>query len=72
MTGFSQHAPESDPAVLVRMIGRLALMIVELRDEYVETHRDDALDQIERRIAEMTDLHTQLRQTRELRDAAHH
>lgn len=72
MTGFSQQAPESDPGVVVRMIGRLALMIIELRDEYVETHRDDALDQLERRMAEMTDLHAQLRQARELRDAAHH
>lgn len=70
MTGFSQHVPESDPAVVVRMIGRLAHMIIELRDEYVETHRDDALDQLERRLAEMTELHNQLRQSREARDEA--
>jgi hypothetical protein len=44
-------------------------MIIELRDEYVEGQRDDVLDQIERRLDELHDLHQQLHARRE-RDAA--
>ncbi len=66
MAEISRHAGgDDDPSQIVRTIGRLAQMIVELRDEYVSHPGDDALDQIERRLAEMSDLRTRLRQARE-------
>lgn len=66
MAEISRHASgDDDPSQIVRTIGRLAQMIVELRDEYVGHPGDDALDQIERRLAEMSDLQTRLRQARE-------
>lgn len=55
---------EDDPVHIVRMIGRLAQMVIELRDEYVETHRDDTLDQLDRRLHELNDLHAKLRNVR--------
>jgi hypothetical protein len=45
-------------------------MILELRDEYVDGRREDTLDQIERRLDEMTELHRRLRQLRESQDTA--
>jgi hypothetical protein len=67
----SYHPPtgEDDPMLIVRTIGRLAQIVHELRDEYVETQRDDALDQLERRLTELTELHNQLRRVRALHDA---
>ena len=66
MAEISRHASgDDDLSQIVRTIGRLAQMIVELRDEYVGHPGDDALDQIERRLAEMSDLRTRLRQARE-------
>ncbi len=70
MSDYGAPDPEHDPAQLVRMIGRLAQMIIELRDEYVANHRDDDLDQLERRLDEMGRLHEQLRRAREARDGA--
>jgi hypothetical protein len=66
MTGSNYSLPtgEDDPVHVVRMIGRLAQMVHELRDEYVEQRRDDALDQLERRLDELTRLHEQLRRIR--------
>ncbi|HUG14420.1 MAG TPA: hypothetical protein VMM78_05305 [Thermomicrobiales bacterium] len=55
---------EDDPVHIVRMIGRLAQMVLELRDEYVETRRDDALEQLDRRMQELHDLHTKLLKAR--------
>ena len=69
MSEHNTHA-DDDPAQLVRTIGRLAQMIIELSDEYVAHHRDDELDQIERRLDEMSDLHRRLRQARDARDGA--
>jgi predicted translin family RNA/ssDNA-binding protein len=72
MTGSRHGLPtgEDDPIHVVRMIGRLAQMIHELRDEYVEQRRDDALDQLERRLDEMNGLHEQLRRIRAAQNAA--
>lgn len=44
-------------------------MILELRDEYVDARRDDALDQIERRLDEMANLRVQLSTLRASQDA---
>jgi hypothetical protein len=71
MTGSNYSLPtgEDDPVHVVRMIGRLAQMIHELRDEYVVQRRDDALDQLERRLDELTRLHEQLRRIRATQNA---
>jgi len=60
------HTPtgEDDPMQVVRTIGRLVQIVHELRDEYVETQRDDTLDQLERRLDELTGLLEQLRRAR--------
>jgi prefoldin subunit 5 len=64
MSGYTVPTGEDDPVHVVRMIGRLAQMVIELRDEYVEARRDDALDQLERRLDELTALHKQLQAAR--------
>ena len=69
-SGYTLPTGEDDPVHLVRTIGRLAQMVHELRDEYVEQRRDDTLDQLERRLDELTDLHEQLRKMRAEQDAA--
>ncbi len=70
MSEFNAHGADDDPAQLVRTIGRLAQMIIELRDEYVAHHREDDLDQIDRRLEELSDLQRRLRLAREARDGA--
>lgn len=61
MSGYSYASREADPIHTVRTIARLAQMIIELRDEYVERPRPELLVQIDQR---MTDL---LAQQAELR-----
>jgi hypothetical protein len=61
VSGYSYATREGDPVHTVRTIGRLAQMIIELRDEYVARPRPDLLVQIDQR---MTDL---LAQQAELR-----
>jgi hypothetical protein len=70
MPAGAQQGIDDDPVQIVRTIGRLAQMILVLRDEYVADDRDDSLDQIERRLVEMDHLHDQLRRVREQRDAS--
>jgi hypothetical protein len=70
MSSYQHPGGDDDPVHVVRTIGRLAQMVIEIRDEYVEGRRDDALDQLERRLDEMATLHTQLRKARENHDAA--
>lgn len=65
MAGFTMGSVNDDPVQIVRTIARISQMLIELRDEYVETHRDDVLDQIERRLDELDALHQQLRARRE-------
>ncbi len=62
MPPYSLPTREDDPVHLVRTIGRLAQMIIELRDEYVRDPRPDTLDQIERRLEEINELREQLRE----------
>jgi hypothetical protein len=69
LSGYSMPTGEDDPVHIVRMIGRLAHMVLELRDEYVETHRDDSLEQLDRRLHELNDLHAKLRAAREAIDS---
>ena len=65
MTGFSLPSHGNDPVQIVRTIARIAQMLIELRDEYVDRQRDDALDQIERRLDELQQLHEELKARRE-------
>ncbi|MBX5443592.1 hypothetical protein [Sphaerobacter sp.] len=71
MSGFSAPTREDDPVHLVRTIGRLAYMVIELRDEYVREPRSDTLDQIERRLTELAALHEQLRALRHAQAEGH-
>ncbi|MCO5177450.1 MAG: hypothetical protein M9890_10855 [Thermomicrobiales bacterium] len=71
MAEISRHSSgDDDPSQIVRTIGRLAQMIIELRDEYVAHANEDVLDQLERRLAEMSDLRTRLRHARNDQTAA--
>jgi hypothetical protein len=65
MSGFGTGARDGSSAQIVRTIGRLAGMLVELRDEYVARPRDDTMDQIEQRLDELIDLRESLRMARE-------
>jgi hypothetical protein len=70
MHGYSLPTHEQDPVHIVRTIGRLAQMIQELRDEYVDNPKAGTLDQIERRLDELAVLRKQLRQRREQQSQA--
>ena len=61
MSGYSYPSREGDPVHTVRTIGRLAQMIIELRDEYVERPRADLLVQIDQRMTDLEALHDELR-----------
>lgn len=60
MSGFLPSRGES-PVQTVRTIARVAQMIIELRDEYVERQRDDLLAQIEQRLDDLIELRAELR-----------
>lgn len=68
MAGFTMDSINDEPVQIVRTIARISQMVIELRDEYVQNQREDVLDQIERRLDEIEELHQQLRARRE-RDA---
>jgi uncharacterized protein HemY len=61
MPGYSLPTRETDPVHTVRTIGRLAQMVLELRDEYVRDPRADTLDQILRRLEEINRIAESLR-----------
>ena len=60
MTGFSVSSRDHDPVQTVRTIARVAQMLVELRDEYIERPRRDTLQQIEQRLDDLTRLRDEL------------
>ena len=68
MSGYTLPTGEHDPIQLVRTISRLAQMLVEIRDEYINDPRPDTLDQFERRLDEMGVLQRQLRELRASQD----
>lgn len=70
MTGYTMPTGEHDPMQVVRTIGRLTQMLLEIRDEYVRDPREDTLDQFERRLDEINQLGRQLREIRQSRDEA--
>lgn len=64
MSAHSYPDHETDPIYVIRTAGRLAQMLIELRDEYINDPRPDTLDQFERRLSELADLRDQLRALR--------
>jgi hypothetical protein len=64
MTERAFPDPDTDPIYLIRTAGRLAQMLLEIRDEYINDPRPDTLDQFERRLGELTELRDQLRALR--------
>jgi hypothetical protein len=64
MSGYSVPTGDHDPMQIVRTIGRLTQMLLEIRDEYVRDPREDTLDQFERRLDEINQLSRQLREAR--------
>ena len=60
MSGFSSPSRDDSPALTVRTIGRLAHILIELRDEYAERPREDTMDQIVQRLDELALLHDEL------------
>jgi len=61
MSGFSSPSRDESPAQTVRTIGRLAQILIELRDEYAERPRDDTMSQIEQRLDELVLLRDELK-----------
>jgi hypothetical protein len=61
VSGYSYASREGDPVHTVRTIGRLAQMILELRDEYVARPRPDLLVQIDQRLTDLVALQSELR-----------
>jgi len=70
MSSYQHPTGDDDPVHIVRTIGRLAQMVLEIRDEYVNGRREDALDQLERRLDEIAGLHDQLRKLRESQETS--
>jgi hypothetical protein len=60
MSGYSLPNREDDPTQTVRTIGRIAQMLIELRDEYTSRPREDTLQQIEQRLSDLAELRTEL------------
>jgi len=51
---------EDDPVHTIRTVSRLAQMLIELRDEYVERPRPDTLAQFQQRLDDMCALRDEL------------
>jgi hypothetical protein len=62
MSGYTVPSREDDPVHTVRTIGRIAQILIELRDEYVERPRDETLVQIEQRLEDLNTQRELLRQ----------
>ncbi len=61
MSGYTLSSREEDPVHTVRTIARVAQMLVELRDEYVQRPREDTLQQIDQRLDDLKKLHDELK-----------
>ncbi len=60
MAGFSAPTREDDPIHVVRTIGRIAQMLLELRDEYERRPRSDTLAQIDQRLNDLAEQRARL------------
>ena len=61
MSGYTIVSREDDPVHTVRTIARIAQMVIELRDEYVERPRPDILRQIDQRLEDLIAQREELR-----------
>lgn len=61
MTGYTTPSRDAPAEQTVRTIARVAQMLIELRDEYVERPREDLLEQIDQRLDDLIELRTELR-----------
>jgi hypothetical protein len=61
-SGYTVASREDDPIHTVRTIGRLAQMLIELRNEYVASPRPETLGQIEQRLDDIHEQREILRQ----------
>ncbi len=61
MSGYAIASREDDPVHTVRTIARIAQMLIELRDEYVERPRPDILQQIDQRLEDLLSQRDELR-----------
>ena len=64
MAGYSIPTREDDPIHVVRTIGRIAQMLLELRDEYERRPRPDTLAQIDQRLNDLAEQRAKLMQRR--------
>lgn len=62
MSGYTVASREDDPIHTVRTIARIAQMLIELRDEYVQRPRPAILDQIEQRLDDLMAQRGELKQ----------
>ena len=62
MSGYTIASREEDPVHTVRTIARIAQMLIELRDEYVDRPRTDILQQIDQRLDDLLAQRNELRQ----------
>jgi hypothetical protein len=62
VSGYTNPSREDDPVHTVRTIARVAQMLIELRDEYVERPRPNLLVQIDQRLQDLEDLRATLRE----------
>lgn len=69
MSGYTVASREDDPIHTVRTIARIAQMVIELRDEYVERPRPEILKQIEQRLDDLLAQREELRHR--IANAAH-
>ncbi len=61
MSGYMSASREDDPVHTVRTIGRIAQMLIELRDEYVARPRPDTLVQFQQRLDDLVGLRDELK-----------
>ncbi len=61
MSGYTIPSREEDPVHTVRTIARIAQMLIELRDEYVDRPRVDILQQIDQRLDDLLAQRNELR-----------
>jgi hypothetical protein len=62
VSGYSVASREDDPVHTIRAIGRMAQILIELRDEYVAKPRPEILAQINQRLEDMVALQQELKQ----------
>jgi hypothetical protein len=60
--GYTLPSREDDPVHTVRTIARIAQILIELRDEYVQRPRPDLIQQIEQRLDDLLALRGELHQ----------